>query len=439
MSGIPGIDVSDWQGNVNWSAVANDNMSYGITKATEGTSFIAETFSKNWSAIQKAGLVRGAYHFFRAKESGRAQAEKFLSVVKISRGDFPPVLDIESSDGVDSATIRHRMVEWLDIVEKETKRKPIIYTFPTFWERIGNYTEFATYPLWIAHYTSDSQPFVPGGWDTWTLWQYTDRGSVSGVQGGVDVNWFNIAIEGDRNQNVKHLQKTLHNKGFLKAPVDGYFGKSTKQALMAYQKAAGLKVDGIMGPNTWSLLTDLTYNPSPSKPTPSPQPTPSPNPTPSPSPTPSPEPSPGNGFISSDKLVEVCRSYKGLPHQDRALEWLQDEVPLQILRDFTRRWRNQDMMPLVAAKLTDVCRYYQQASYQDQALTWLQSQIADSTFQQFLRRWRNESTDPGQEPIKLVNVGLSYQGLPHQNQALQWLQSQIPQEILDEFARRWRK
>jgi lysozyme len=123
---VRGIDVSDYQGQVNWKAVASSGIGYGFTKATEGATFVADTFSRNWSEMRSVGIVRGAYHFFRPRTDAVAQARNFLNVVKLEAGDFPAVLDIESTDNVSTDSMLAGMQTWLDIVEAATKRRPIV-------------------------------------------------------------------------------------------------------------------------------------------------------------------------------------------------------------------------------------------------------------------------------------------------------------------------
>lgn len=418
-----GIDVSDYQGRVDWTAVANSGMSFGVTKATEGATFVADTFVANWTGIRSVGLVRGAYHFFRPKTDARAQAENFLRIVKLETGDLPPVLDIETTDGMSGETIAARMETWLTIVERETQRRPLIYTYPGFWERIGDMKRFSDYPLWIAHYTDASEPFVPGGWGTWTFWQYTDRGSVNGVLGGVDVNWFNTVKVGSTNSVVKDVQKRLNEKGGGAGTVDGIFGSGTEAAVKKFQQAIGATVDGIVGPQTWSYLMDSSLLPKFPDPEPKPE-------VPSPSPSPSPSP-------DSIRLSDVARYYDGMRHQQLALDWLQRQIPQATLEEFTRRWRNTTTMSSVI-QFRDVAKYYQGLPNQQKAIDWLQSQLSRAILDEFAQKWRNPSATVEPYHVRFVDVAKYYQGLPQQDRALAWLQSQLSDEMLAEFTRLWR-
>jgi GH25 family lysozyme M1 (1,4-beta-N-acetylmuramidase) len=189
-----GIDVSHWQGSINWPKVKAAGMQFAFMKATESTTYTDTAFATNWAGAASVGMYRGAYHFARPKVgTGAAQADYFVSRVGSFQGagTLPPVLDLEATGGLGVTALRTWTQAWLTRVEQVTGRIPIIYVSPAFWESyLGNSTAFTRYPLWIAHY-GVSAPRVPGGWPTWTFWQRTSSGSVSGISGNVDMNSFN--------------------------------------------------------------------------------------------------------------------------------------------------------------------------------------------------------------------------------------------------------
>jgi GH25 family lysozyme M1 (1,4-beta-N-acetylmuramidase) len=191
-----GIDISHWQGTVNWRKVKADDVAFAFMKATEGTSYADPTLTSNWAGAEKVGIYRAAYHFARpstAAGSASAQARFFVATAGKfgNAGDLPPVLDLEATGGLGPAALRHWVRTWLTTVERLTGRTPMLYFSPSFWvDHLGNSTAFHHYPLWIAHYTTGS-PTVPGGWPTWTFWQRTSSGHVSGIGGLVDLNRFN--------------------------------------------------------------------------------------------------------------------------------------------------------------------------------------------------------------------------------------------------------
>jgi lysozyme len=195
MSGNPpprlkGIDVSHYQGHVDWQAVKAAGCAFAFAKATEGTGVTDPYFAANWAGMQAAGLARGAYHFFRPAEDAKQQAAHFLSTVQLAPGDLPPVLDVETNDGVPNSAIVEGVQLWLEAVEPVTGVTPVIYTAASFWDAHLN-DQFGSYPLWIAHYTAASSPApLPAGWADWTFWQYSQSLAIAGVSGAADHDYF---------------------------------------------------------------------------------------------------------------------------------------------------------------------------------------------------------------------------------------------------------
>lgn len=190
-SRLTGIDVSHYQGAVNWGAVKAAGCAFAFAKATEGTGIVDSEFAANWSGMKAAGLARGAYHFFHASEDAAEQASHFLATVRLQPGDLPPVIDVEVSDGVENSVIVSGVQTWLDAVEQSAGVVPIIYTAAAFWNAHLD-GGFGRYPLWIAHYTSASAPNpLPEGWTQWTFWQYSQSLTISGVSGAADHDYFN--------------------------------------------------------------------------------------------------------------------------------------------------------------------------------------------------------------------------------------------------------
>jgi len=190
-SRLTGIDVSHFQGHVDWQAVRAAGCAFAFAKATEGTGVTDPFFAANWAGMKAAGLLRGAYHFFRAAEPAAEQAAHFLSTVGFEPGDLPPVLDIEVNDGVTGEPLVGGVQTWLDAVEPAAGVAPVIYTNTPFWDAHFN-DQFGSYPLWVAHYTSAPAPSpLPNGWSVWTLWQYSQSLGIAGVGGPADHDYFN--------------------------------------------------------------------------------------------------------------------------------------------------------------------------------------------------------------------------------------------------------
>jgi GH25 family lysozyme M1 (1,4-beta-N-acetylmuramidase) len=193
-----GIDVSYYQGNIDWNAAAADGVAFAVIRVSDGTGFLDPKFAQNWEGARNAGVLRGAYQFFRSDDDPIAQAQLLLDQMgPLEANDLPPVIDVESTDGVGNATRIDRIRAWLDHVEAAVGAKPIIYTGGYFWQDNVGTDEFNDHPLWHAGYTGGDCPStIANQWPDWTIWQYSSSGSVSGIGGDVDVNRFN----GDFNQ-----------------------------------------------------------------------------------------------------------------------------------------------------------------------------------------------------------------------------------------------
>lgn len=195
-----GIDVSHHQGNVDWNKVKAAGNGFAFAKATESVSYIDPMFKTNWDGMQQAGIIRGAYHFYQATQDPVEQANHFLSVLNdngFGDDDLPPVLDLEDRPGaaqIGSARLITDVTTWLETVSEATGRIPIIYADPDFWHSYMN-NQFGQYFLWIANYGVPS-PHIPGGWTSWTFWQYSDNGTVDGVSAHVDQDHFIGGPEG---------------------------------------------------------------------------------------------------------------------------------------------------------------------------------------------------------------------------------------------------
>lgn len=188
-----GIDVSHHQGSVNWSKVKemvsnNRKVTFVFIKATEGITRQDQNFEENWEAVRKEGFIRGAYHFFYPSRDAGRQAENFISQVSLSKGDLPPVIDIEHTNGRTKKQICEGLKAFIDEIEAEYDVKPIIYTNISYY---NNYLsdDFADYPLWISGYHGEDkfrEKFKSG----WHFWQYSEDGQVDGIKGEVDCNVF---------------------------------------------------------------------------------------------------------------------------------------------------------------------------------------------------------------------------------------------------------
>jgi lysozyme len=189
---IHGIDVSHHQAAINWADVKDMKdkdikIGFAFIKATEGLSNVDNAYRRNWFKAKEAKLPRGAYHFFISSKSGKAQAENFIETVTLEKGDMPPVLDIEQTNGASVEDLQQRVKDWLTAVEKQFKVKPIIYTNVDFYKNFLA-GRFDDYPLWVAHYLVKDKPRIQRNW---LFWQHNETGRVNGISAFVDFNVFN--------------------------------------------------------------------------------------------------------------------------------------------------------------------------------------------------------------------------------------------------------
>lgn len=207
MATVPGIDVSYWNAGIDWPKVRATGQRYVFVKASEADYYRDSTFDDNWLGAKSAGLLRGAYHFFRCNVDAKKQADAFINYVKAFNddGELPPVLDIETNDGQKKEKIILAVKTWLDRVEAAFGKKPIIYSGQYF---LQDYLSEAgggppawtkDYSLWLAQYPNNyvegSQPYLPRGWFKWTFWQYSEKGRINGINANVDLNAFNGTLE----------------------------------------------------------------------------------------------------------------------------------------------------------------------------------------------------------------------------------------------------
>lgn len=190
---IHGIDISHYQGKINWEQLKNAMIKgcpvrFVIIKSTEGSSQLDENFRENFNQVRDFGFIRGVYHFWSNKSTAREQAYYFLDQVHLTDGDLPPVLDIEHKPADKSVEDFQRdVLTWLHIVEDKYHAKPIIYTYYKFKEQYLSAPVFDDYPYWIAHYYVDKVQYK----GKWKFWQHTDVGKLPGIKGYVDFNIYN--------------------------------------------------------------------------------------------------------------------------------------------------------------------------------------------------------------------------------------------------------
>ena len=263
MADIKGIDVSYHNGTIDWRKV-KQSVDFAIIRAGYGRSKADKRFIYNITEARKAGLETGVYWFIYAKDAGQAveNAKKCEECIRDYR---------------DKITMR----VWADWEYASDKRNPqtkksrteIVRAFCGYMKskgyEIGIYTNadylknkfgsLGDYPLWLARYSSGRESYNP------LMRQYTSKGRVTGISGDVDLDIYygkwpphkkprGTIKMGSRGADVIYLQQRLTAKGYGVGAIDGIFGIRTLEAVKAYQAENGLKVDGIVGPETWKSL-----------------------------------------------------------------------------------------------------------------------------------------------------------------------------------------
>jgi GH25 family lysozyme M1 (1,4-beta-N-acetylmuramidase) len=203
---IPGIDVSRWQGDINWSAVKNAGVEFAFCKATEGVDFVDIKFLQNMNNASAAGVYIGPYHFARINSNvsnpldAVSEAHDFVDAIEPfyqTPGKFlRPVIDVENYAEKGSLTAnRTYLSQWVrdfaGVVEARLGLTPIIYTMGGYANNLIE-PDLAQYPLWLASWSTAPpnlpNPVLNGVWDDWTFWQYSDSGSIPGIAGAVDLD-----------------------------------------------------------------------------------------------------------------------------------------------------------------------------------------------------------------------------------------------------------
>lgn len=194
-----GVDVYHGDDPIDWKKVAAAGYSFAFLKATEAKAFRDPSFQRNWEETKKNGIIRGAYHFFRANIDGMAQAQALLnSMGQLQLGDLPVTCDFETMDGVDATAALARLKIFMDRVKTITKKTPILYTMKDQLEKCGFAKELAEYPLWLAApgHTLDNvaipKPFTK---DNLLFLQTSFKTGVPGIHKAGDVDVFNGSIE----------------------------------------------------------------------------------------------------------------------------------------------------------------------------------------------------------------------------------------------------
>ncbi|WP_040676782.1 glycoside hydrolase family 25 protein [Rhizobium mesoamericanum] len=190
---VHGVDVSRWQGDIDWQKLRTQGANFVYIKATDGGDHLDPMFRKNWRDAKQAGIKRGAYHFFYWCRTAGEQADWFIRNVPREAGALPPVIDVEWNGEssckrrVSPEKVREKMQVFMDKLEQHYGQRPIIYTAPDFY-RDNLKGAFLNYPFWLRSVAAHPSKVYPGR--RWVFWQYSGSGISHGVDGRIDLNVF---------------------------------------------------------------------------------------------------------------------------------------------------------------------------------------------------------------------------------------------------------
>jgi GH25 family lysozyme M1 (1,4-beta-N-acetylmuramidase) len=191
-----GIDISQYQGAIHWEEVllTKHPLRFVLVRATMGKDGVDAQYGINWRSIKQCGFKRGAYHYYRPSENSTQQAQQFITHVELEKGDLPPVLDVERMSIYGFKNLREGVQNWLKIIGKHYNCKPIVYTGRYFYEQYLK-GSIEGYPLWIASYGPHHKvAHLP-----WTMYQFSEKMVVHGINCHVDGNFFKGDIAKLRN------------------------------------------------------------------------------------------------------------------------------------------------------------------------------------------------------------------------------------------------
>lgn len=190
---VHGVDVSRWQGEIDWPRLRAQGANFAYIKATDGGDHLDPMFRRNWKAAADAGLKRGAYHFFYWCRPASEQAAWFIRNVPRVEGALPPVLDVEwngesrCKKRPTPTQVREKMRVFLERLEQHYGQRPVIYTAPDFYaDNLRG--AFQDYPFWLRAVAQHPSKVYPGR--EWVFWQYSGSGLSHGVKGKIDLNVF---------------------------------------------------------------------------------------------------------------------------------------------------------------------------------------------------------------------------------------------------------
>lgn len=251
---VKGIDVSHYQGTIDWPKLADQNLDFAFIKATEGSGHVDECFYDNWRAAGKTDLAIGAYHFFSFDSEGKKQAQFYIDTVGSLNGKLAPAVDVEfygdkEKNPPPKEEIVKQLQEMLTALEEHYQVKPVIYTTYKAYHRYIK-DDFGAYPLWIRNVYY--QPFLTAG-NTWTFWQYTDTAVLEGYQGSekyIDMNVFRgtreelqeLTVPGEEEKTLAEAEEETSVTVEREASVEAKRAELTvPESFLLWDEEAGAK------------------------------------------------------------------------------------------------------------------------------------------------------------------------------------------------------
>lgn len=211
---VKGVDVSSYQGEIDWGILSSQGISFAFIKATEGSSFVDPNFAYNFEEAQKTALAVGAYHFFSYDSEGKTQAENFINTVAPFAGMLPPVIDLEFYGDKEKnpparTEVEEQLKTMLTLLEQHYGQKPILYATEKSYALYLS-DDYEEYDIWIRNVIT--RPRLSDD-RAWTFWQYTNRDRLDGYNGKekyIDVNVFN----GSAEEYAAYLEKNTYKNAF---------------------------------------------------------------------------------------------------------------------------------------------------------------------------------------------------------------------------------
>lgn len=230
IANLRGIDISNWQGNIDFGAVKNSGIQVVYMKASEGNYYRDKFLDQNYNNAKANGLYVGFYHFFRANIDAVAQAQYFVNCIQGKESDCKLCIDIETTEGCDANILSVMCGQFLEEVKRLVGKEVVLYTYTSF-ARCNLTNVVGCYPLWIADYRGENRlPNDNPIWNEWSGYQFCSDGRVNGINTDCDMNLFTEDILIIPQPSVKYAMH-VENQGWQDYVQDDEVSGTTGQKL----------------------------------------------------------------------------------------------------------------------------------------------------------------------------------------------------------------